>query len=453
MKPKLPPLRPVAEAPPAAVPAGGSAARPVDQAQAADPLLTEVHQALAKPAWHLGFSAALEARMEADQGAQRRRQMVLAALVALLVYDLFLVNDWLVRPEAFGTALFFRLGLLTPYGLAVLALVHRGVPPAWREGLMASTVVVAMLSSGEIYRHTQAVAGAYDPFVFSLVFMAGNIVFPLRFRAAALASMAGFAAALPGVLSSPLLPHDGRGFALGLLAGTGVFTVLACYRIEHATRQAYLLTLQQTLRAEAAQLRADHMARVSQTDALTGLANRRAFDEALQNAWFEAPTRPGATALLMLDVDHFKRYNDRFGHPAGDDCLRRVAAAMARATRASDLIARVGGEEFAVLLREADEVQVRAQAERLRLAVEALAIPHDGRGRQHTVTISVGAALLPAARWLQPAGLAEVADAALYEAKRAGRNRVQVAGDGRACARSGSAESGQAVPQEAAEPG
>ena len=112
------------------------------QTAGSDPdLLADLRQAQRAPAWHLAFPPRLEAHMEADLGAQRRRQLIGAGLVALLVYDLFLLNDLLVRPEALAAALWCRLGLMTGYGLAVLALVHRGLPPRWREGLMASTIV------------------------------------------------------------------------------------------------------------------------------------------------------------------------------------------------------------------------------------------------------------------------------------------------------------------------
>ena len=191
----------------------------------AQTLLQAVNHARHALPWHLGFPPALEARMEADQDEQRRRQLKIAGLVALLVYDLFLVNDWLVRPEALGVAMWCRLGIVTGYGLFVLALVHRGLPARWREALMASTLVVAMAAAGEIFRHTRSPAGAYDPFVFGLVFMAGNIVFPLRFVPAVVSSALCVAVSVPFVRSNPLLPP------------TRSVLPLACWRARRSSRR------------------------------------------------------------------------------------------------------------------------------------------------------------------------------------------------------------------------
>ena len=144
---------------------------------------------------------------------------------------------------------------------------------------------------------------------------------------------------------------------------------------------------------------------MAQTDALTGLANRRAFDEALQQAWLEAPLPGQATGLLLVDVDHFKRFNDHYGHPAGDACLRQVATALASALRSQDRVARIGGEEFAVLLRYAAPHRLLATAEQLCRGVESLQLPHDGQDGRRVVTISVGSALAAGPDWQRPAAL------------------------------------------------
>jgi diguanylate cyclase (GGDEF)-like protein len=169
-------------------------------------------------------------------------------------------------------------------------------------------------------------------------------------------------------------------------------------------------------------------------DGLTGLANRRQFDVSLGNE-FSRATRHGAPlALAMIDVDHFKAYNDRYGHGAGDACLRALAQAILRETpgRAGDLAARYGGEEMAVLLPNTDSAGAHAVAERMRAAIAALALPHAG-SPLGIVTISAGvAALVPRRGVDAPAALLELADRALYAAKEGGRNRVVEAPDSRA---------------------
>lgn len=389
-------------------------------------------QAFESRRWRLGFTPEVEARFEADTGEARCRHLVLAGMAGLAVYDLFLVNDLLVRPEIIGTALFWRLSVTTLYGLAVLALIRNNrAAPRWRETAMASCIVVAMAASCMIFRRTASAAGAYDPFVFSLVFTAGNIAFALRFGEALVSSVLALGVAAASVLTQPSMPREAKLFALGLMLGTGVFTVLASYRLERATRQSYLLVLREELRAETALRSADALALISQTDGLTQLANRRALDANLPLFWARALKRRKPLAALLVDIDHFKRFNDRFGHLAGDDCLRSVAGALRASLREGDFIARMGGEEFLVLIEAASIASAQATAERLRLGVEELAIPHDGIAGRAIVTVSVGVALIEPGPDASPTSLIEAADAAMYEAKRKGRNRWAMAPDTR----------------------
>jgi diguanylate cyclase (GGDEF)-like protein len=168
--------------------------------------------------------------------------------------------------------------------------------------------------------------------------------------------------------------------------------------------------------------------RLATTDALTGIANRRVFEERLASEAARAEREGRTLSLLMIDVDHFKAYNDALGHQAGDGCLRRIAElAAAHAGRAGDLAARWGGEEFAVLLVGTGAEGTLAVAEKVRAAVAQLAIPHPASPVAAVVTISIGAATVRALPGMAPATLVAAADAALYEAKRAGRNRVVAA--------------------------
>ncbi|OHV47381.1 diguanylate cyclase [Pseudofrankia sp. BMG5.36] len=165
---------------------------------------------------------------------------------------------------------------------------------------------------------------------------------------------------------------------------------------------------------------------LSITDPLTGLANRRRLDEVLNAEWYRATQPAAPIALAMIDIDHFKPYNDNFGHTAGDRCLQRVTACLSRNTRGTDLAARYGGEEFAVVMPGA-ELDIAARiAHRLRSAVEEMAEPHPFTA-EHVVTVSVGVASIIPTRGVGPADLVELADAQLYRAKSSGRNRVEVA--------------------------
>lgn len=166
------------------------------------------------------------------------------------------------------------------------------------------------------------------------------------------------------------------------------------------------------------------LATLSITDGLTGLANRRHFDDVLRTECARATRVGQPLAVIMLDVDYFKRYNDRHGHQAGDACLVRVAQALAAGMRrAGDLTARYGGEEFSIVLPNTGADEARQTGEALRRAIEALGIAHASAEAQH-VTISVGIAVQPPPGAADPDTLLRLADAALYQAKDAGRNCV-----------------------------
>jgi diguanylate cyclase (GGDEF)-like protein/PAS domain S-box-containing protein len=160
-------------------------------------------------------------------------------------------------------------------------------------------------------------------------------------------------------------------------------------------------------------------------DGLTGLANRRCFDETLHAEWTRALRQRQPLSLLMVDVDNFKAYNDANGHLGGDECLKRIATAVASEMRANDLVARYGGEEFAVILPNQSLKGAASVAERIRTRVEQLQVPNRMTSGQH-VTVSIGAATAIAAPDNNASELVAIADAALYRAKHMGRNRISL---------------------------
>jgi diguanylate cyclase (GGDEF)-like protein len=182
-------------------------------------------------------------------------------------------------------------------------------------------------------------------------------------------------------------------------------------------------------RANRALVRANARLReLSLVDPLTGIGNRRAFQQEIRSAWATCAGEDRPLSLLMIDIDHFKQFNDRYGHVEGDTCLARVAAAIRATLRVhSDRVMRYGGEEFSVLLPGADIDEARRCAARTHAAVSALGLRHESSPIAPTLTLSIGAATVQPGAGLRPRALIEQADRALYRAKELGRNRIETA--------------------------
>jgi diguanylate cyclase (GGDEF)-like protein/PAS domain S-box-containing protein len=162
-------------------------------------------------------------------------------------------------------------------------------------------------------------------------------------------------------------------------------------------------------------------------DGLTGIANRRKFDMALDLEWASARRSGQPLSLILLDVDFFKQYNDHYGHTHGDECLKKLAQSLSlAATRPRDIVARFGGEEFALLLPETDETAGRQVAERCQRMVEKLKIPHDTSLAGKIVTVSMGVGTIDTISEAEPARLIVAVDKLMYAAKHNGRNRIEL---------------------------
>jgi two-component system chemotaxis family response regulator WspR len=224
------------------------------------------------------------------------------------------------------------------------------------------------------------------------------------------------------------------------LAGANDYLVKLPDRIELIARiryhsAAFLSQLQRdeayrALRKSQQELMEANLAlqRLTNVDGLTGLSNRRYFEDYMETEWRQAIRTQEPVSLLMVDIDHFKQYNDTYGHLAGDEVLRRVAHTVQECfRRPRDLTVRMGGEEFVVVLPLTPVDQLTMLARRAVQAVEGMAEPHRSSPVAQVVTISVGAACCTPTLDEQPFSLVETADRALYEAKRLGRNRAAMA--------------------------
>lgn len=166
---------------------------------------------------------------------------------------------------------------------------------------------------------------------------------------------------------------------------------------------------------------------LSTLDGLTGIPNRRFFDQSVIQEWRRAQRDKQKLSIAMIDIDYFKNYNDTYGHQEGDECLRRVAACIAKeAKRPGDLVARYGGEEFSLVLPNTDVSGALSLCEDIRRSVELLAITHETSLVNSHVTVSMGLATISPSDSMSPCHLIKLADQSLYKAKESGRNKVEV---------------------------
>lgn len=212
------------------------------------------------------------------------------------------------------------------------------------------------------------------------------------------------------------VPADVVAQNMGVLIVANFVCGIGSYMLEHALRSAYL--------------EGQILAEMVERDGITGLYNRRAFDKYLSHAWDVGRREKKPIAVVMADIDHFKAYNDKHGHQAGDQCLQRVAGIVAAAARRPlDFAGRYGGEEFVLVFFDSSIDGVTRIAEMLRRNVEALRIAHRASPTAPVITISIGAAVVePWETTHSPAGVIQLADEAMYQGKQQGRNRVTVVG-------------------------
>jgi diguanylate cyclase (GGDEF)-like protein len=234
---------------------------------------------------------------------------------------------------------------------------------------------------------------------------------------------------LANLYSQFAVPEDGLGFCAEnwcVMPRLGNQLYLAIDAGPIHDEDGKLIAVVETLRDMTDQKRAEAALKtLAASDGLTGLANRRSFDQTLAMEWTRAERTKKPLSLLLADVDYFKLYNDRHGHQKGDECLRAVASIIGEtAFRPADLSARYGGEEFAIIMPETDQKGAGKVAERLRSVLAKLQLKHGAEGAGPSVTLSIGIATLVPDETVRSDCLVMRADEALYAAKHTGRNRV-----------------------------
>jgi diguanylate cyclase (GGDEF)-like protein len=388
--------------------------------------LEALRQQLNDKGWHLRFPKALEDEFQHDYALRYRTHLQLAMLLGCFALLACGVVDPFWMPEAAGRLWTVRALVVAPM-VALLLLSrsslgerHMQFFAAVASCLAVGGLVGLSLNASEPFNHYYS--GAIT-MVMLVVFVLSRMQFNWGVGCAFIMLLTlnvgflGFSEA-----NVKLLTINNFVFV-----ASAVFALVGTFLIERSLRQNYLqsrmLSFQNT-DLEESNLRLQYLTAV---DGLTQIANRRSLDMTLATEWQRSLRKREPIGLVMIDVDHFKLFNDTYGHQAGDECLRGVAGALKEfARRPGDIAARYGGEEFVLVLSNATAQQAQLVAERVRDRIMELAIPHQ-RSSHGSVTASFGvASMVPGAHHSGPEALLLAADQALYRAKELGRNRVMV---------------------------
>jgi diguanylate cyclase (GGDEF)-like protein len=379
------------------------------------------------PKLGLKFATEAEQAYKASHAEARRQLLPWLSMLGLVLLDVFLwlnQSSWREVRGPLVTALpWINLGIVLVTATMVL----------WRQHVQrmewAFSLVTTALCCGLAWLLGQGQSNAALAYSVSLVllpmFSAAGARQPVRYTIApALATCLTIAACFTPIGPQQVLIYRD---SLTMIATNCLFTLIMAYTLEQGQRRAWLLAESERQQAQVLASTTQELQALSMRDPLTGIGNRRQFDADLQSAWTHGAATTQPLAMLVIDVDHFKLYNDRHGHPAGDACLQRVASAIAHTVnRLGCRAARLGGEEFGVLLPGKDAAAALGAAELVVNAVRQLAIPHPStqvKDAAH-VTVSVGVATVRPDTRGQPRMLFELADQALYLAKTSGRDRA-----------------------------
>ena len=368
----------------------------------------------------LRFSPRLENHHEEETRSSRELYMVRTAQLAIILFNLFLATDYLMIPDVFRIALYGRCCIVTPMFLAFWFVVSRRPPRLIREGVASLSTILSVfvaMTIGGLSRSPDMVVYQTGN-VLILVFSAVVLRLPIRY--ACVTMLAGLIVQVSIASHVAGMTPQSSVYTIVFFVTASIFLLAAAYTLEREQRRSYLLDLRNRMLNE-------RLERISRQDALTGLWNRRYLETVVAESWGRAATTPIDMAAILVDIDHFKAFNDSYGHLEGDQCLKRLAACLEVALAGDDRasVVRFGGEEFVIFIENVSVEFAMRVAERIGAEIKAAAIPHPALGAGRIVTASLGVAT-GSAPGLSMSQLVAKADDALYRAKRAGRNCIRV---------------------------
>jgi diguanylate cyclase (GGDEF)-like protein len=387
--------------------------------------LALIEEALAQATHHLGLPEALQAQHEAARASSRQRQLILMGCLGLGAYTLMTLRASALIPDIQQIFAQVRQGSMLALVVAILSLL---APMSTRTREWLFAFYASALGVGTIYVFSLSQANTVFSFVVAAALIPAFSAIGARQPPAvawlpAVATVAAMVAWMQG--RNPVqqvLVQD----SITLVIESSILTWFGCYTLALRQRQTFLLRRKDELQASTLRRMSTELQRLALTDALTGINNRRQFVLDLDATWAQARETRTPLALMIIDIDCFKPYNDQLGHAQGDLCLRHVAQALARQAREMNgLPARLGGEEFAIILTGEAASQALSCARQLCVNIEALGLPHPQSTVGPVLTISVGVTVMdPHRTRLNHTELLALADEALYEAKTLGRNRA-----------------------------
>jgi diguanylate cyclase (GGDEF)-like protein len=377
-----------------------------------------------KTLW-LNFAPRLEERFERDRRLSRGHNLRVGVLIALAIYDLFLFPDFRFLPQHFVRCLIIRLVIVTPITLGTYFWLRFNPSERVLESLILAVSCIVAFSTLYIWHGVGALPTAFAQTALILLILFVNTIMRPSFRYALASTMFGVLVGAFFLYQDPWLRGPEKITCISLVVTGVVFALVANYWMEREERFNYLLRMQSEAQGTDLSSANRELTRLSNLDALTALANRRYFSRSFEKAWDDAVLAQQPISLLLIDIDHFKRINDEFGHLCGDETLVQVGKVLRDGLRNDEgIAARLGGEEFVVLLPGIAFDKALIIAERLRRLTRAIHLPMQNGVAPAPTTISIGVSSARPMSHDQSKSLLRDADAALYEAKARGRDRI-----------------------------
>ena len=344
----------------------------------------------------------------AQMSLQRSRALPILAIITTLISIGIMVAKQGVHP---AMLVFDILIMLPVLGATLWASLNPARHRMYQFLLAASAMLIGMWANSVVTRASLDGMPYYFSVLVAWMFVVW-LILGLPFRHAAVTALTISGLYVFGSFMWPLQPGEVV-FTITLLVFVNGVGAVCCYQLERAERRSFLDS--------------KVLSQLAERDGLTGLYNRRSYDQYVERIWRQSRREHAQLTLILIDIDHFKTFNDHYGHQAGDDALKEVANVIAlSAQRPLDFAARFGGEEFSLILYGPAHEYGRELPEQLRESVRGLKIPHSESSTDQYLTVSIGVALLLPGSARSLAGAIQMADEALYQAKEEGRNRVIV---------------------------